>query len=146
MDELDFTLEMNTELEDAAAEAGLFAEADNRLRALAADHDDLTGAAINLRQTARRETPLLEATVVVYARPENIAATEKAETPEAALKGALEAVERQVRQQRDRLRERWAQPDNEPRIQEMIDVSAAEQARLDAESRANEDTEPKDAT
>lgn len=48
-----------------------------------------------------------EATVVVYKRPNNLAATEKAETPERALKGALSAAERQVRESRDKLRETW---------------------------------------
>jgi ribosome-associated translation inhibitor RaiA len=48
-----------------------------------------------------------EATVVVFKRPDNVAATERAETPEGALKGALSAVERQVRELREKLRETW---------------------------------------
>lgn len=48
-----------------------------------------------------------EATVVVYILPINIAATEKYETPERALKGALSAVERQVPESRDKLHETW---------------------------------------
>jgi hypothetical protein len=49
--------------------------------------------------------------VVVYIRPENIAAVEKAESVEAALKGALAAIERQVREHRERLGATWQQPD-----------------------------------
>jgi hypothetical protein len=48
-----------------------------------------------------------EASVVVFKRPDNVAATEKAETPEGALKGALGAVEHQVRELRNQLRETW---------------------------------------
>ena len=41
------------------------------------------------------------ASIVVYMRPDNVAATEKAETAKSALKGALNVAERQVR---DKLR------------------------------------------
>jgi ribosome-associated translation inhibitor RaiA len=43
-------------------------------------------------------------------RPDNVAAVEKGETIEAALNGALAAVERQVREYRNKLRERWKPP------------------------------------
>jgi hypothetical protein len=43
-------------------------------------------------------------------RPDNLASVEKAETDEGALKGALTAVERQVRESREKLRETWKQP------------------------------------
>jgi hypothetical protein len=51
-----------------------------------------------------------EVRVVAYMRPEHVVAVEKQETVEGALKGALNAVERQVRELRDKLRERWKQP------------------------------------
>jgi len=51
-----------------------------------------------------------QARVVAYMRPSNLAATEKADTPEGALKGALGALERQVRERRDELGKRWQRP------------------------------------
>jgi hypothetical protein len=43
-------------------------------------------------------------------RPEDVVAVEKGKAAEVALKGALDAVERQVRQRRDKLRQPWKQP------------------------------------
>jgi len=107
MKKLDFTIEFNSDVTGVAAEDEMFVEADNRLRALAEDHDDLTGAAVAVRQPSHGETPpLYEVTVVVYSKPANAAATEKADSPMGALKGALDAAERQVRETRARLRGR----------------------------------------
>jgi hypothetical protein len=47
---------------------------------------------------------------VVYVRPDNVAAVEKGGKAEEALKGALDAVERQVREYRNKLSEPWKQP------------------------------------
>lgn len=127
VDELDFTIEFNSDLTDKSFEGALLGQADSRLRALAAGHNDLTGAAVTLREQAAGETPIYEATVVAYVRPENIAGKEKDDSPQAALKAALNAVERQIRQKRERLRERWEEPENDPVIQEMVEVVAAEE-------------------
>ena len=67
-----------------------------------------------------------EATVVVYARPENIAATEKEDNPTTALKGALSAVERQVRQKRDKLGKPWQRPGNDPIATEIDEIARSE--------------------
>ena len=92
-DELDFTLELNSEGLSQEVEQALFAQADARLRSLAKGHTDLIGAAVSMKQPAHKETPpIFEATVVTYIRPSNIAATEKADNPSMALKGALDAV------------------------------------------------------
>jgi ribosome-associated translation inhibitor RaiA len=107
MDELDFTIELNSKLDDET-EAVLFDEADRRLHKLAFGHDDLIGAAINIRIPVKGETPsLYETTVTAYIRSENMAAIKKADSPEAALKSALDALERQVRDKREQLRDRW---------------------------------------
>jgi ribosome-associated translation inhibitor RaiA len=125
--ELDFTIEFNSELENESLEDDLFTEADDRLRKLARGHDDLIGSAVNLRKPAHGHTTrLFEATVVVYVRPENIAATEKADNPETALKGALDAVERQVRKKREKLGRQWERPKAHPEIQELAELAAAE--------------------
>lgn len=57
------------------------------------------------------ETPhSYQARVVVYMRPNDIAAVEKAPNPTTALQQALTTVERQVREYRQKLSERWKQP------------------------------------
>ncbi|MFN2138031.1 MAG: hypothetical protein ACK2UK_18895 [Candidatus Promineifilaceae bacterium] len=128
MNELDFTIEMNSESLNDRVESELFIEADERLRQLASGHNDLTGAAINIRRPAKTKTSFLyEITVAVYARPEQIAATAKEGDPKIALKQALSAVERQVRDKRAKLRKSWERPGNDPVTQEVIAVTAAEE-------------------
>lgn len=140
MNELDFTIEFNSEDLSEAVEEALFAEADRRLRKLAEGHTDLTGAAINVRQPAKGQTAYLhEATVVVYCRPENIAATEKQENAMPALKGALSAVERQVREKRTRLKKHWERPGNHPVEQEVAELLAAEDPGMVEESEETAD-------
>lgn len=126
VNELDFTIEFNSSLDDTA-EADLFAEADRRLRSLAGERDDIRGAAVNIRIPGQSEKGYLyEATVAVYMRPEQVAATEKHDAPRGALKGALTAVERQVREQRAKLKKRWEQPGNKPVGQEVMEIVAAQ--------------------
>jgi hypothetical protein len=125
--ELDFTLELNAEGLSDRLESEMFAEADSRLRELASGHSDLTGAAINVRQPAKAETSFLhEVTVVVYARPEHIAATKKEADPIMALNDSLSAVEQQVREKREVLRDHWKQPGNDPVATEIQEIQAAE--------------------
>lgn len=127
MDELDFTLELNSEDLNKMAEYELFTQAEERLRSLAANHKDMTGAAINVRRPASGETAFLhEVTVVIYSRPEHIAATEKDSSPAMALNGALDAAERQVRKRREKLKERWKQPGNRPVEQEIVKTQLSE--------------------
>ena len=129
MDELDFTLEFNSDTIGEETEAELFVEADERLRQLAAGHSDIVGAAVTIRREGHGETPhQFEATVVVYCRPEPVAGSQKEDNPAAALKEALDAVERQIRERRARLKRRWEQPGNDPVTQELIEVTAAENA------------------
>jgi ribosome-associated translation inhibitor RaiA len=100
----DLSIEFRSDVEDS--DIDFYIEIEKRIRALARGHTDITGAAASLEQPAEgRETPpLFEASVVVYIRPSNIAAVEKADDPLKALQGALDAVERQVRERRDKLR------------------------------------------
>jgi ribosome-associated translation inhibitor RaiA len=129
MEELDFTIEFNSQGLSDQLEDQMFAEADSRLRELAGDHNDMTGAAINVRRPAKTETSFIyEVTVVVYARPKHIAATEKEDDPVIALKNSLNAVERQVRKKREKLRERWEQPGSDPITQDVIDVLTGEES------------------
>lgn len=127
VDELDFTLELNSEGLSQEAERALFVQADNRLRSLAEGHTDLIGAAVSLKQPANKEgPPIFEATVVTYIRPTNIAATEKADNPSIALKGALDGVERQIRKKRERLKKHWERPGNDPVSRELEEIESAD--------------------
>jgi ribosome-associated translation inhibitor RaiA len=122
MNELDFTLELNSDSLNNNEEAALFREADTRLRELVGDHNDITSSAINIRHPG---PATFEATVVVYGR-ENLAATQKDADPDTALKNALSAVERQVRQRRAKMRRSWEKPGNSPVEQEVMEVLLAE--------------------
>lgn len=126
MTELDFTIEFNGQGLNDLEEAEMFKQADSFLRELADGHTDMTGAAINVRQPSVAETPIFEVTVVVYTRPEHIAATKKDAKPILALNDSLSAVERQVRKMRKKLRDRWQQPGNDPVATEIEEIMAAD--------------------
>jgi len=112
VDTMDFTFEFYNEAAlPEALESELRVEAENRLRRLTEGHTDITGASVSVDELTSSATPhRYEVRVVAYMRPEYVAAVEKQETVEGALKGALGAVERQVRELREKLRERWKQP------------------------------------
>ena len=75
------------------------------------ERTDIVGAEVAVEELTGDTTPhVYEVRAVVYMRPENIAAVEKQETASGALKGALSALERQVRQIREKLAEPWNQP------------------------------------
>lgn len=85
--------------------------AEGRLRKLAQGHTDMIGASVAVEVLGSGQTPhRFQARVVAYIRPSNIAATEKGDSPQAALKGALDALERQVRARRDDLGRPWERP------------------------------------
>jgi ribosome-associated translation inhibitor RaiA len=87
-------------------DAPLQEEARVQLLELAGDHNDMVGASVALEELSSSVSPhRYRARVIAFVRPENIAATEKAEDIEAALNGALDAVARQVREKRARLRD-----------------------------------------
>jgi ribosome-associated translation inhibitor RaiA len=103
----DFDYEFHSEVDQPLDE--LKAEVEARLRKLADGHTDMIGATVSIDEPAEnRSTPFVyRARIVAYVRPEDVAATEQADTVEGALKGALQALERQVRERRAKLRERW---------------------------------------
>jgi ribosome-associated translation inhibitor RaiA len=84
----------------------LYILAEERINQLAKGHSDITKAEITLTEPTKNNhmTYIVEATVVLYIRPTNISATETAGEPKIALKGALDAVERQVHQKREKMR------------------------------------------
>ncbi len=108
MDEANFPIEFNNELDDVKkSENEFYTLAVDRLSKLAEGHKDISGAVVNFKQPARqRETShIYEVTIVVYMGSNNhITATEKSEQFRATLDGALDAVERQVRKRRKQQR------------------------------------------
>ena len=99
MRRINLPIEFNVEI--PAFPQGLRQEIEQSLRDLAQDHQDMTGASVTLSQPAHGVTPyLFRASIVVYMRPENVYADEKSGSPEAAISGAMHALERQVREKR----------------------------------------------
>lgn len=83
-----------------------------RLSELSHGHKDVLGAAVTVEGIGRSERPRrYEATVVVDMRSEPIVADSKGATAQGALKDALDAVERQVRDRRQKLGETWKRHD-----------------------------------
>ncbi|MFP4321199.1 MAG: HPF/RaiA family ribosome-associated protein [Anaerolineales bacterium] len=104
----DFPVEFRAEgMQTDAQKADLYDYAEKELRNLAKGHTDITAANIDIKLPAEgRETNYIyEATVKLDVRPDNIVATEKEPNAYQALKGALKAAGRQVRDKRGRLRE-----------------------------------------
>ena len=108
-DKFNFDFKWQSKLGDIGdMEDKLRNEAETRMRKLSKGHTDVTGVDIVLEQIVEAATPYLyRARVVAFTRPEYVAGVEEADTALAALKGALNAVERQVREKREKLRERW---------------------------------------
>jgi ribosome-associated translation inhibitor RaiA len=105
-----FPIEFNNEVTEVKkSENEFYTLAVERLSKLAEGHLDISGAVVNFKQPAQaRETAhIYEVTIVAYMRgAEHIAATQQAEQFRAALDGALDAVERQVREGRKQRRNR----------------------------------------
>ncbi len=101
----DFAIEYA--VEDATFTEDMKSKVAGRMQRLAGGHKDIAGAAVaivNVKGTKRNAS--YRCRLVVYIKPANIVAVHKAATEAAALMDALDAAERQVRQQRERLRER----------------------------------------
>lgn len=108
MEELRFPVEFNNELDDVKKSDNEFYQlAVERLNKLAESHDDISGAVVNFKKPAQgRETAYInEITIIVYMlKSSDFAATQKGENFRATLDGALDAIERQVREHRKRQR------------------------------------------
>lgn len=102
MGSLDFYIEYNIEVPNIGEDFTL--EAGQRLRDLTADHSDLLGAAVSIESLVKAETPhRFQVRIVVYKRPENIAVVEKGPDPMSTLRNALDAIEKNVRDSREKL-------------------------------------------
>lgn len=110
MDNPDFDFEFYSEVPNVPEELKL--EVLDRLESLAAGKKDMVGASVAIERIAHGETPhFYQARIVAYIKPKNIAAVEKAENLEMALKGALVAIERKIRKKREKSSEPWKRPD-----------------------------------
>ena len=108
--ELDFEF-YSEDLPNPDLEDDLWAEAWNRVQALARGHDDMIGASAAVERVEHRETPhVFRARVVGFIKPDNIVTVEKGDSPMAALQQALDALERQVRKTREKRSEPWEKP------------------------------------
>jgi ribosome-associated translation inhibitor RaiA len=107
MNKATFPIEFNNEIDDVKkSENENYLLAVKRLSKLAEGHDDISGGVVNLKQPAQgHETSYIyEVTIIVYMGSDHIAATEKGEQFQSTLSGALDAVERQVREKRTKER------------------------------------------
>ena len=105
----------------------LESEAESRLRELADGHTDMVGANVTLEELSHSETPhAYQARITAFIQPEDIVAVELAESPEAALDGALLILERQVRQRRDKLRHPWENSNTRIRMSSIFDLTPRE--------------------
>jgi len=107
MDRANFPIEFNNEIDEVKkSENEFYTLAVNRLSKLAEGHNDISGGMVNFKQPAKEHQTdyIYEVTIVVYMSSEHIAATEKGEHFDSTLNGALDAVERQVREHRTQQR------------------------------------------
>ena len=107
MDKANFPIEFNNEIDDKKkSENEYYTLAVDRLSILAEGHDDISGAVVNLKQPAKEHQTayITEVTIVIYMGSDHIAATKKGEQFQSTLDGALNAVERQVRERRTQQR------------------------------------------
>jgi len=110
MSRLDFHFEFHNETPQLTE--GIRTKAEERLQALADNHTDMIGASVAVREVSHDETlHSYEARVVAYIRPENIAAVEKGDALQPTLERAINAVERQILQRREKFRKPWEQSD-----------------------------------
>jgi ribosomal subunit interface protein len=109
MDNSNFDFEFYSEVPNVSDE--LKSKVHNRLEKLAGGKRDMIGASVAVEQIVHGETPYFyQARIVAYIKPENIVAIEKGDNIEVALKGALDALERQVRKRREKFGEPWKRP------------------------------------
>jgi ribosome-associated translation inhibitor RaiA len=115
MDVLDFPIEFQSDVPNL--NPAVQAEVERRLLDLKGDHNDMTGAAVAVSKPAQEDVPyVFRVRIVVYTRPNDVVGVKEDDTIEGALKSALSAVERQVREKRKKLGEPWKRPDIEDQI------------------------------
>ncbi len=80
---------------------------ENRINKLSRGHQDISGVSVALEcVSGANKRAEYKARLVVYCKPTNIAASRTNESIYCAVTDTLEAVERQIRDQRERMRNR----------------------------------------
>ena len=98
----DFYIDYNIEVSDVGD--GFQRETEGQLRELASSHSDMIGAAVALEKTVDTESyDIYRVRIVVYKRPQDIAVSKQGADPMATLREALDALEEQVRESREKL-------------------------------------------
>lgn len=110
MDFVEFPIEFRSSVD---VNEEIRADIEERLLKLAGDRTDMIRAAVSISEPGQSEeqTFLYQARIVVFMRPDSVAADKKDDTIEGALKSAMNAIERQVREQRKKRGEPWKRPD-----------------------------------
>lgn len=111
MGSADFNVDYDSEVQDLTD--SLKAEVEERLRDLASEDTDIVGAAVAVTASGKgvEEPCFYQARIVVHGRPTDIAAVKQDESVLVALREALEAVERQAREKREKLGAPWKRHD-----------------------------------
>jgi ribosome-associated translation inhibitor RaiA len=117
MSNSDFSVEFHSETDEFSQD--LQEKTLERLRQIKGDHKDMVGAAVNVKEIAKGEDPQIEFKVVAYTRPDRVVASEKSFDLRSAMHGALDALERQIREKRAKLKETWKRPDLNHEPQEL---------------------------
>lgn len=100
----DFEFEYHSEVTNLPDD--LRPQIEERLRELSEGHKDVVGAAVSVTKMEGKQDVDHQhrARVVIYMKPENRVAVEKHESAEQALRKAVDAVVRQVRDHWDKMR------------------------------------------
>jgi ribosome-associated translation inhibitor RaiA len=98
----DFYVDYNIDVSEVGDEFKRETEA--RLQDLIADQSDIVGAAVALEKTVDTQSyDLYRVRIVLYKRPQDMVVTKEDEEPMLTLRQALDTLERQVRESRDKL-------------------------------------------
>ena len=120
----DFYIDYNIEVSDVGDQ--FQQETEQRLRELASTHSDMVGAAVSVEKVADTQTyDVYRVRIVIYKRPQNIAVSKQEPDPMLALRDALDTLEEQVRESREKLAQR--DPHRDSQIESVYyDLSADE--------------------
>ncbi len=108
----DFYIDYNIEVPDVGE--GFKRETEQRLRALVSTRPDITGAAVALEKASDTQTyDVHRVRIVVYKRGKDLAVSKQDPDPMVALREALDVLETQVRETRDKLAQRNTHRDSQ---------------------------------
>lgn len=108
----DFYIDYNIDVPEAGE--AFKRETENRLRELASAHADMVGAAVSLEKVADTTTyDVHHVRIVVHKRPKDLVVTKQDADSMVALREALDTLEKQVRESRDKLAQRNTHRDSQ---------------------------------